>query len=380
MFKTISLIGSTGSIGDSTLKIARHLGAHQIRVAALAAHSNIDLLEQQAYEFQPDLIAVYDKEKAGELQKRLPHISVVGGMEGVELVAAHAASDVVISAMAGTLGVIPTLAAIQAGKTIGLANKEALVSGGALVMNLAKAKGVAIIPIDSEHSALFQCLKGENKADVHRLILTASGGAFRDFTSEQLDAVTPQCALKHPTWNMGAKVTIDCSTLMNKGLEAIEAHWLFDIPMEQIEVVIHPQSIIHSMVEYIDNSMLAQMCLPNMMVPIQYAITYPERQVGCLPYYDFAKYGHLDFFAPDGERFRCLNLAFRAAKEGGSLAGYMNAANEILVKRFLAGQISWKEIASKLESLMDKHHNVAIETIDDVLQIDKLGREEASRI
>lgn len=377
--KKIALLGSTGSIGESTLKVARHL-KEEIRICALAAHSNIDLLEKQAKEFHPELIAVYDEKKALELKKRLPHIAIESGMEGLKAVASYSGANFVISAMSGTAGLIPTIAALDAGKSLGLANKEALVSGGALVMELAKKRGVQIIPIDSEHSALFQCLLGQPKNSVSRLILTASGGPFRNFSQEQLDSITPEQALSHPTWTMGPKITTDCSTLMNKGLEVIEAHWLFDIPIENISVVIHPQSIIHSMVEFVDNSLLAQMGETSMIVPIQYAITYPERLPGLLKPFDFTKYHTLQFLTPDTDKFPCLRLAYDAIRAGGSMACYMNAANEVLVNGFLEKKIPWSGISKKLETLMERHSINPIHSIQDVLLIDTQARQEAGSL
>lgn len=376
--KRIAILGSTGSIGKSTLHVARHLG-NSVRVTALAAKSNIDLLEKQAEEFTPDFIAVYDKDKALELQRRLPHIPILAGMEGLKAVAQHANADLIISAMTGTLGLVPTIAAINAGKDVGLANKEALVSGGALVMSLVKEKGVRLIPIDSEHSAIFQCLNGENVATVRRLILTSSGGPFRNHTSEQLNDISVDQALRHPTWSMGPKVTIDSSTLMNKGLEVIEAHWLFNMPLDQIDVIIHPQSIIHSMVEFVDNSIMAQMGEPNMITPIQYAITYPDRLEGSLKKFDFTKSETLQFFTPDMDKFRCLALAYQAILAGGTFPCYLNAANEILVNRFLDRKISWKEIGNKLEQLMSRHSVTSINSLDDVIAVDTQAREEAAR-
>lgn len=374
--KKIAIIGSTGSIGENTLKIAKHL-KEEIKVVALAAKSNIDLLEKQAKEFHPELIAVYDKDKALELKKRLPGIEVIGGMEGVVAVATHSNVNFVVSAMTGTLGLIPTLSAIESGKDVGLANKEALVSGGALVMQLVKEKNVRLLPIDSEHSAIFQCLNGEKDSPIRRLILTSSGGPFRQLSKEELSKVSVDEALRHPTWVMGPKVTIDSSTLMNKGLEVIEAHFLFNMPVDQIDVVIHPQSIIHSMVEFTDNSIMAQMGVPSMIVPIQYALTYPKRKEGMMPPFDFVKHNQLQFFMPDLEKFRCLRLAYDAARAGGSLTCYMNAANEVLVNRCLERQISWNEIATKLDSLMSRHSIIKISSIDDVLAIDELGRRQA---
>lgn len=377
--KRLAVLGSTGSIGINTLKIAHHLG-NKIRIVALAAKSNIDILEEQARQFNPELIAVYEKEKAYELQKRLPKMQIVAGMEGLEAAASYANADQVISAMTGTIGLIPTIAAINAGKDVGLANKEALVSGGAIVMSLVKKKGIKLIPIDSEHSAIFQCLNGENPKAVQRIILTASGGPFRNFSHEQCAKATVDQALCHPTWKMGPKVTIDSSTLMNKGLEVIEAHWLFNMPIEKIEVVIHPQSIIHSMVEFVDGSLMAQMGVPNMVLPIQYALTYPDRYTGILEKFDFIKNGTLQFFRPDIHKFRCLGLAFQAVEKGGSLPCYMNAANEVLVHRCLERKISWQEIGLKLEKLMSSHKVQQIITLEDVLAVDEQARSEAQTV
>jgi 1-deoxy-D-xylulose-5-phosphate reductoisomerase len=375
--KRIAIIGSTGSIGGNTLKIAKHL-TEDIKVVGLAAKSNINLLERQAKEFLPEIIAVYDEDKALELKKRLPNVEVVGGMEGIKAVATFAGVDFVVSAMTGTLGLIPTLAAIESGKNVGLANKEALVSGGSIVMKRVKEKQVSLLPIDSEHSAIFQCLNGEKESPVNRLILTSSGGPFRLFSTDDLINVAVDQALRHPTWVMGPKVTIDSSTLMNKGLEMIEAHYLFNMPVDKIDVVIHPQSIIHSMVEFVDNSIMAQMGAPNMIVPIQYALTYPKRKQGLMPPFDFLKNNKLEFFIPDLSKFRCLQLAYDAARTGGSLTCYMNAANEVLVNRCLIGQISWSQIAIKLEELMQKHDVIQIESIDGVLDVDTRARKEAA--
>lgn len=375
--KKIAVLGSTGSIGTNTLNVVRHLKG-EFEVVSLAAKSNIDLLEQQIKEFSPKLAAVYDKDKALELQKRCPTIEIVAGMDGLIAVATHSDVEFVVSAITGTLGLIPTLAAIEAKKDIGLANKEVMVSGGALVTSLAKKNKVKILPIDSEHNAIFQCLQKEKKGAVQRIILTASGGPFRTMKYDQLAAITVENALNHPTWSMGPKVTIDSSTLMNKGLEVIEAHWLFNMPIEKINVVIHPQSIIHSMVEFVDNSVIAQMGYTDMRIPIQYALTYPERQNGCFPIFDFMKHHTLQFFTPDTEKFRCLDLAFESLKGGGTLPCYMNAANEVLVNRFLNRQISWLDISRKLEVLMSKHNTKPIESLDCILEADELAREEAA--
>jgi len=374
--KRLAILGSTGSIGVNTLNVARHL-KDEVCIEALAAKSNIDLLEQQVKEFKPKIIAVFDSEKALELQRRLPKSTILTGMDGLNAVASYPSANLVISAMTGTLGLIPTMKALESRKNVGLANKEALVSGGSLVMSLAESNGCKIIPIDSEHSALFQCLKGEEPKTVHRLILTASGGPFRNYTAEQLSQITVDCALRHPTWSMGPKVTIDSSTLMNKGLEVIEAYWLFGIPIEKIEVVVHPQSLIHSIVEFVDGSMLAQMSEPSMIVPIQYAITYPERRKGIHPYYDFLKNPLIQFFPPDVNKFPCLQLAYDAIRTGGSLPCYMNAANEVLVNRFIARQFSWQEIPIRLEKLMTRHQTKKISSLEDVLAVDEIARQEA---
>lgn len=377
--KQIAILGSTGSIGKNAVKIARHL-RDRIRITVLAARDNIDLLEQQARECHPKLIAVYHPDKAQELQRRLPEYEVVGGMDGLEAAASHDSVDFVISAISGTMGLKPTLAAIQAKKNIGLANKEALVSGGALVMKLVKEKGVQLIPIDSEHSAIFQCLGGEDRSKIGRIILTSSGGPFRSFTKEQLQNVTVEQALNHPKWKMGPKITIDSSTLMNKGLEVIEAHWLFGVALEQIHVIVHPEHIIHSMVEFIDGSMIAQMCEPDMVVPIQYAMTYPERCPGLLKPFDFLKNSALQFHIPDTAKFRCLSLAYDAIRSGGTLPCYMNAANEVLVGRFLSHKLAWTQIADHLETLMARHRTAEVDSFETIMAVDALARQEASII
>lgn len=377
--KRIAILGSTGSIGCNTLHILKHL-KDSFRVVALAAKQNIDLLEEQAKAFHPELIAVFDEKKAMELQRRLPSITVLAGMEGLEAVASINSADMVVSAISGTMGLAPTVAAICAGHDVALANKEALVSGGSYVMDLVKKHGVNLIPVDSEHSALFQCLQGEEAQAVHRLILTASGGPFRSKTAEELSAVTVKEALNHPTWAMGPKVTVDSSTLMNKGLEVIEAHWLFNISVEKISVVIHPQSIIHSMVEFVDHSLLAQLGETTMLTPIQYALTYPKRVKGILKPFDITEHETLQFYKPDMRRFPCLALAFEAIKVGASLPCYMNAANEVLVQRFLDKKLSWKEIGNKLETLLERHHAHTVTSIDAIAAVDTLAREEASLV
>jgi 1-deoxy-D-xylulose-5-phosphate reductoisomerase len=373
--KNIALLGSTGSIGTNTLVVAKHLG---LSVVALSAHSNIDRLEEQARAFSPKCIGVFDEEKALELKKRLPGMHVVGGMEGLIEVATHADAEFVVSSIVGAQGILPTLKAIEAGKTIGLANKEVLIAAGELIMESARKQNVQIIPIDSEHSAIFQCLQGECPSGILKIILTASGGPFRE--KENLENVTPNCALKHPNWTMGKKVTIDSSTLMNKGLEVIEAKFLFDVPLEKIEVVIHPQSLIHSFVEFVDGSLLAQMGEHDMKIPIQYALTYPKRRKGIVPCFDFLKYSKLEFCMPDWEKFPCLGLAFEAGRIGGTLPCFMNAANEILVERFLTHQIRWIDIGKKLEKLMTKHQSGPQENLEVLFEVDHSAREMAKAI
>ena len=379
MNKKVSILGSTGSIGQSTLEVAAHL-EDSISVVALAARSNIDLLEIQAKRFKPDLVAVYDKDQAIKLQKRLPTIPVIGGMEGLVAVATYKQAHFVVSAIVGAKGILPTLRAIEAGKTIGLANKEVLIAAGELIMSCARKKGVDIIPIDSEHSAVFQCLNGEKSESIKKIILTASGGPFLSRSVEDLEKITPACALKHPNWNMGQKVTIDSSTLMNKGLEVIEAHMLFGVALDQIEVVIHPQSLVHSFVEFIDGSLLAQLAKPDMKLPIQYALTYPERKEGLLPCFDFMKHSKLEFYPPNMEKFPCLGLAFEAARQGGTMPCFMNAANEVLVSHFLEGKIGWMEIGKRLEKLMASHEAEINQDLETLLAVDAAARELAQII
>jgi 1-deoxy-D-xylulose-5-phosphate reductoisomerase len=377
--KRVAVLGSTGSIGKNTLEIARHL-PEEFKIVALAANRNIDLLEEQIREFRPKLVAVFDEEAAKELRQRVDHVEIVCGMEGLKAVASYGEADFVMSAISGTLGLEPTLAAVKAGKRVGLANKEALVSGGALLMGEAAVRGLEILPVDSEHSAIFQCLTGENRPEVSRIILTASGGPFRTWEKERLLSVGPEQALKHPNWSMGAKVTIDSSTLMNKGLEMIEAKWLFDLPCEKISVVVHPQSVIHSMVEFIDGSLIAQMGEPDMKTPIQYAMTHPKRKRGMLGTFDFLKYSQLEFSMPDMNKFPCLSIAIEAMKLGKSYSCYMNGANEVLVNRFLRHEFMWHEIAERLQRLMERHSGVEVNTLDAIVEVDACARRQAAEI
>lgn len=375
--KKIALLGSTGSIGESVLSVLRHLNSEEYQLVALAAHSNIEKLYEQALEFKPKLIAVFDEAKALELQKKLPHIPVLAKEEGVIEVARFSESNFMFNAIVGTSGLLPMMAAIESKKTIALANKEVLVSAGELIMSAIKKNNTQILPVDSEHSALFQCLQNQPKNSVHRLIITASGGPFLNHSLDDLKKVTLKDALNHPTWTMGSKITIDSSTLMNKGFEVIEAKWLFDIPIESIDVVIHPQSIVHSFVEFVDNTILAQMGEPQMLTPIQLALTYPQKCPGMLKPFDFTQHSKLEFYQPDFLRFKCLQLAYDALKLGDSYACFLNATNEILVKRFLQKEISWYDISSKLQMLMDKHKPQPLNSIDEVLSVDHDARQKA---
>lgn len=374
--KKIAVLGSTGSIGKNTLKVVKHLGSFEI--VALAAHSDITLLETQALEFKPKLMAVFDEKKGEELKKK--GFNIVTGAEGLIEVATRDEVDLVVMAITGKQALRPTIEALRKKKNIALASKEVLVSGGKWLTDYAKEMGVSFIPIDSEHNALFQMLQGEKKEDVRRLILTASGGPFRTKSEEELKHITIEEALNHPTWKMGPKVTIDSSTLMNKSLEVMEAHYLFDIPPEKIEVVIHPQSIIHSFVEFEDGTMKAIMNEPDMCFPIQHALTYPNRKKTLFPPFDFTKHERLEFFMPDNKKFPTLNLANFAIREGKSYPCYLNAINDVLVARFLNREIPWKGIIERLETLLNRHAPLVVTELDTILEIDRKAREDALKI
>ena len=373
--KNIAVFGSTGSIGTQTLDVVRRNPDH-FKITALAAKSNIDLLEKQIIEFQPKFVCVYYEKAAQALRKRVS-IPVVFGHEGLKEMASREDVDFVLLAMTGTVGLFPAIEAIRNKKQIGLANKEILVSAGDLIMKLAKENNVSLLPIDSEHNAFYQCLNREDKSAIKRMILTASGGPFRNFSLQKLEEIKPEDALRHPTWSMGNKVTIDSSTLMNKGLEVIEAHHLFDIPPHQIDVVVHPQSIIHSMVEFIDGSTMAQLAEHDMRVPIQYALSYPKRFHADFPRFDPLIHSNLQFFPPDRDTFICLELAYESIKIGKSMSCYMNAANEVLVNRFLNYEISWPSIGQKLEKLMSSHNPDDMLTLDSILSVEHQARKEA---
>lgn len=376
--KTIVILGSTGSIGTNTLDIVQRF-PQEFQVAGLTAGGNIEKLEEQIRTFKPRLVAVSSEASAEALRARcadLP-VKILAGEEGIAQVAAMPGAELVISAIVGAAGLVPTLAAIRSGKHIALANKEPMVMAGKLMQEEARNHGVRIFPVDSEHSAIFQSLEGHRLVDVRRLILTASGGALWTLTKDELQDVTPERALQHPNWKMGSKITIDSATLMNKGLEVVEARWLFDIPESRIDVLIHRESIIHSLVEYEDRSMIAQLGLPDMRTPISYAMRYPERMPLDLPSLDLTEVGKLTFCKPDYDRFPCLQLGYESLKIGGSMPATMNAANEVAVEAFLNGGIRFVEIADVIRNTMDAHTPREIACLDDALEADRWARETA---
>ncbi|MDY6848370.1 MAG: 1-deoxy-D-xylulose-5-phosphate reductoisomerase [Thermodesulfobacteriota bacterium] len=379
--KNLVILGSTGSIGVNALDIvADH--PDKYRVVALTAGNNIDLLHEQIRSFRPEIVAVLSESQARDLRHRLgpQGPEVLSGVQGLVFCATHDAADMVVSAIVGAAGLVPTMAAIEACKDVALANKETLVCAGSLVMSRALEKEVRIFPVDSEHSAIFQSLEGHRRHDVRRLILTASGGPFRNRSLAELSHVTPGDALNHPNWEMGRKVTIDSATMMNKGLEVIEAHWLFDLPAERIDVHIHPQSIVHSMVEYIDGAVIAQMGVPDMRTPIAYALSYPERLPLKIPALDLCELGKLTFEKPDQQKFPCLKLAYDALREGGSAPAVLNAANEVAVEAFLKGEISFLNISRIITSVLELPREDGIEHIDDVLRVDRWARTRARHV
>jgi 1-deoxy-D-xylulose-5-phosphate reductoisomerase len=378
MKKRISVLGSTGSIGTQTLDVIRHHPDRFEAVALAASGSRIDLLVEQALEFRPKWVAVAREELAGELERRLPDgIRVAAGETGLAQAAAEAGADIVVSAIVGTAGLVPTLAAVGAGIPVALANKESLVAAGHLVMAEAAAKGVPIIPVDSEHSAIFQCLNGEPREAIDKLILTASGGAFRNRSREELTDVTPDEALRHPNWAMGAKVTIDSATLANKGLEVMEAHWLFGVPFDDIDVLLHDESVIHSMVQFADGSVMAQLGTPDMRIPIQYALTWPDRLDNPARRLDLAEIGRLHFRRADVARFPMLRLAYEAGRTGGTLPAVFNAANETAVQLFLQRKIRFLQIEEIVERVMEAHRTEQNPDLGAVLEADRQAREAA---
>ncbi len=379
--KNIVLLGSTGSIGTNTLDIVAKF-PDQFRTVGLTAGSNDGTLERQIRAFRPPLAALADTEAAERLRSRcrdLP-VEILSGPEGLATVAQVSGSDLVISSIVGGAGLLPTLAAIRAGKNVALANKEPMVMAGQLMQAEARARNIRIFPVDSEHSAIFQSLEGHRLEDVRRLILTASGGPLWNMSRQEMEDVKPEQALRHPNWKMGAKITIDSATLMNKGLEVIEAHWLFDIPMSQIDVVIHRESIIHSLVEYTDGSVIAQLGLPDMRTPISYAMRYPQRVPLDLPALDLAEIGKLTFHHPDHERFPCLGLGYQALRTGATMPAVLNAANEVAVAAYLQEGIRFGEIVGVIRSTMEAHEPLPLQTIEDALEADRWAREKANAL
>ncbi len=379
--RSFALLGSTGSVGVSTLALVERF-PERFRAVALAAGRNMAVLAEQVRRHAPDLVSVADETSAADLRQRVPSYTgrILVGSEGPLAVATHPEADLVLSALVGALGLVPTLAAVHAGKHVALANKEALVVAGELVTSAARAQGVDLLPVDSEHNAIFQALQGQRRSEVKRIVLTASGGPFLSRSAAELANVTVAEALNHPTWKMGPKITIDSATLMNKGLEVIEARWLFDVDADRIDVVIHPQSIVHSMVEYIDGSVLAQMAVPDMTIPIGYALAYPERlPLDYLRPLDLPAAGTLTFVAPDRQRFPCLDLAYRALRAGGTMPAVLNAANEIAVERFLAEDIAYREIPTLVAAVMDAHEQGPASNLDVLLAADGWAREAARR-
>lgn len=377
--KRLAILGSTGSIGRNVLRVVEQF-PDEFSVVALTAGRNTDLLGEQLKRFSPQVAVVLDDVLARQLRKVLvpgDHVEILHGADGYEAAATLRSADLVVSAMVGSAGLLPTLAAIEHGKTVALANKESLVMAGEVLTQTAREKGVAIIPIDSEHSAIFQCLAGHRREDLKQILLTASGGPFLDKPTDDLDDITPEVALRHPTWDMGPKVTIDSATLMNKGLEVIEARWLFDVPLERIQVVIHPESIIHSMVVYRDGSVMAQLALPDMRIPIAYALSYPERLDLGLSSPDLFKLGVLTFREPDLEKFACLALAIQACRLGKTYPAVLSAANEVAVRAFLDRRIGFGHIAETIKETLAKHVPVPKPGLSDILSADTWARRTA---
>ncbi len=382
MSQKIVILGSTGSIGTQSLKVIDCF-PQKFEVFGLSAASNIDLLEKQVRSYKPQFAAVLDPQKAETLRKRVKDlcITVLEGDEGLKELASMESATVIIVALVGFSGLKPTLAAVQKGKKVALANKETLVSGGELIMAEAKKYNSILIPVDSEHSAIFQCLRSGKHEEVSKIILTASGGPFLNLSAAEICHVTPSEALNHPNWAMGSKITIDSATLMNKGFEVLEALWLFQLRLEQIEVVVHPQSIVHSMVEFLDGSIIAQMGLPDMFLPIQYALSYPERWDNRYPRLAFNEENlNLNFMPPDKKKFPCLDLAYQAGKIGGTMPAVLNAANEIAVAKFLSRKISFMQIPELLETVMCRHKLLRSSSLEEITIADEWAREEAKKL
>jgi len=367
----LSILGSTGSIGTQALDIAEMFD-DKINITAISGNQNIDLLEKQIKKFKPKLCAVMDKEKSKILKNRISSdTKILSGLEGLTEVASNEYTDTVLTAVSGIVGLVPTVSAIESNKRIALANKETLVAGGSLITKLAKDNNIDILPVDSEHSAIFQCLQGNDYKTINKIILTASGGPFLYKDKDFLKEAEVEDALNHPNWSMGKKITIDSATLMNKGLEMIEAYWLFNVDYENIEVVVHPESIIHSAVEFVDKSIIAQMGLPDMRLPIQYALFYPNRMKNNLKSLDFFEINQLNFIKPNTKIFRCLELAYDAIKIGGSMPSVLNVANEIAVDKFLKNEISFLDISTLIEEVMNQHRSYEIRDIEGILNAKK---------
>lgn len=374
--KNVVILGSTGSIGRQTLEVIRQF-PDKFKVLAIAAKSSVSLLMEQIEEFNPEYVAVSDKEAFKEISKKYSSKNIVCGIEGVCSIAKLEQADVVISCIVGAAGLLPTFEAIKAGKTIGLANKESLVMAGHLIKNEALKTGATIIPVDSEHSAVFQCINSWNKKYIKKIWLTASGGPFRGKKIEEIEDVSPEDALNHPKWKMGKRISVDSATLMNKGFEVIEAHFLFDMPVENIGVLIHPQSIVHSLVEFVDGTYLAQMSNPDMKAPIAFALSLPERLPDVISPIDWSKLNTVNFEPPDTEVFPCLNLAYEAVKTGESMPAVLNAADEVAVEAFLSGKLKFNDIYKVIKKVMDAHIPVKIKSIEDALEIDSWARKKA---
>lgn len=379
--KRLTLIGSTGSIGQNTLRVVEHL-SHRFQIFALAANSAARQLAEQAAQFHPAVVAIGDAGRVDEFQQRCRELKVsipeiVTGESGLRKITSAADVDIVVSAAVGAAGIQPTYTAVASGKTVALANKEAMVIAGELLRKTAASTGARIIPVDSEHSALDQCLRSGQRAEVRRLILTASGGPFRDTPHERFSSITPEEALKHPTWKMGKRITVDSATLMNKGLEVIEARWLFDIPAEKIDIMVHPQSVMHSMVEFVDGSVVGQLGTADMRQPIQYALTYPERLSSPVPPLDWNLVSRLDFMQPDRRKFPCISLAYRAIEAGGTAPAVLNAADEIAVEAFLNRKISFSDIPKLIAGTLEAHKPNKADRLETIIEADTWARKYA---
>jgi 1-deoxy-D-xylulose-5-phosphate reductoisomerase len=379
--KRLAVIGSTGSVGQSTLRVVEHL-SDRFDIFALAANSAVDLLAEQTAAFRPQVVAITDAARVDEFRSRCrnrqtPVPEVVTGEAGLRQITSATDVDIVVSAVVGAAGLQPTYSAVAAGKTVALANKEAMVVAGELLCRTARLTGARLIPVDSEHSALDQCLRSGRPGEVRRLILTASGGPFRETPKEQFAEVTPEQALKHPTWQMGKRITLDSATLMNKGLEVIEARWLFDIPPERIDIMVHPQSIVHSMVEFVDGSIVAQLGTADMRQPIQYALTYPDRLPSPVASLDWSAMSRLDFSLPDREKFPCIRLAYRAMEMGGTAPAVLNAADEVVVQAFLERKISFSEIPKVIAGTLEAHRVQSADGLESVMAADMWARDHA---